>query len=525
MFPLLVAFFFAPQDQPPPKCTISGLTVNAITGEPLAKVQVQAEGAAGAPFPASTLSGSKGEFTLVNLEPGHYRLRGTRNGYLPTYYGSKRAESLGITLSLEAGQESKDLQLKLQPFAVIAGTVRDPEGEALEGVAVLVLKTGYQGGGRPTVVAGQEMVRTDDLGQYRVAGLAPGRYYVHAGLPMNYAGPGLEMLVPTFHPASRDLAGARRIEVAAGQHFTGADVTLARSKTYRVRVQAEGPPGLGLGVSLHERPPLGDGLSLNPPSRCQKGVCEFAGVPSGSYEVAASASPEKVRGTMDELFFNNHEFRAAVPIEVTNADVDGIHLTVSAGAELSGRMTIAGDEQPRKFHGMVSFVSADGDAFHATVAEDGTLTSKLSLGTYQVQPHVGGDLVVRSIRSEDADVMDGLTVSGGGKLALEIVMGHDAGKVEGTVLDPEDKPVAGGTVVLIPNKRDRRDLFAEGETDQNGHFQLPFAAPGDYRLFAWDDIEPGIWYDADFLKGLESKGEPVTVHTKGSEQVRLHVLR
>jgi len=523
-FPLWFPFFLTAQEQPPPpKCTVYGVAVNAITGEPLARVQVFAEG--GKHRPQSTVSGPKGEFSLTNLEPGQYRLKGVRNGYLPTYYGARRFESPGIALTLNGGQETKDLQLKLLPFAVIAGTVRDPEGEALAGVSVAVLKVGYQGGTQ-RVANNQEAVKTDDLGQFRVAGLAPGRYYVHAGLPLYLEPLASELLVPTFHPASRDLAGARRIEVAAGQRFTGADVTLLRSKAYRVRVQAEGPPGLGLGVSLHERPPLGDGISIDPPSECEKGVCQFTGVPAGSYEVTASASPKNLRGTLEELFFNNRDFRASVPVEVTNSDVDGVHVVVSAGAEVTGRISIAGDDEPARFHGMLSFVTPAGEGLPATIAEHGTFSSRLSLGTYQVQTHLGGDLVVRSIRSETADVMaEGLSVTHAGKLAIEVVMGHDAGKVEGTVLDSEDKPVPGATVVLIPKIRERHDLFAQSDTDQNGRFQIQFAAPGDYQLFAWDDVEPFLWYDPEFLKDVESKGEAVTVHTKGQEQVRLHVIR
>jgi hypothetical protein len=29
--------------------------------------------------------------------------------------------------------------------------------------------------------------------------------------------------------------------------------------------------------------------------------------------------------------------------------------------------------------------------------------------------------------------------------------------------------------------------------------------PGSYKLFAWDDVEPGIWWDPDFLKNYEDK--------------------
>ncbi|HXB71136.1 MAG TPA: carboxypeptidase-like regulatory domain-containing protein [Candidatus Acidoferrales bacterium] len=263
MIPLLLAFFFAPQNQPPEKCSISGTIVNSVTGELLNKVQVLALNAGNAQAaPASTITGAKGEFTLVQLEPGQYRLKAVRNGYLETCYGARRAESNGITLTLEAGQELQDLQLKLLPFAVIAGTVRDPEGEPLAGVSVALLTMTYRGGRQQVVPAGITLM-TDDLGQYRIADLPPGRYYVRAALhrfegshaPVDHSpkgAPPLETLVPTFHPASRDTAGARRIEVTAGAHFTGADITLLRSRMYRVRVQAEAPAGLGFGVRLHE---------------------------------------------------------------------------------------------------------------------------------------------------------------------------------------------------------------------------------------------------------------------------------
>ena len=536
MIPLWLAFFFALQDQPPDKCTVSGVVVNSVTGEPLNKVQVLAEKAGDRDHaPASTITGAKGEFTLVQLDPGQYRLKGVRNGYLETYYGARRAQSKGTTLTLEPGQESKDLQLKLLPFAVIAGTVRDPEGEALSGARVSVLALRYRGG-REQVLP-MTTVTTDDLGQYRIADLSPGRYYARAALQSNNGetpvdhspkdAPAPEILVPTLHPASRDLAGARRIEVTPGTRSTGADITLLRSRTYRVRVQAEGPAGLGLGLGLHERPELGDGLSINPPSHCQRGVCEFAGVPSGSYEVTASASQKDRRGTFEELFFNSHDFRASVPVEVANADVDGVRIVVNPGAEIAGQVRIAGEEQPTFPHGAVDFESAGDESYRSPLAPDGTFISRLSQGRYKVLPRAGPDLVVRSIRSEDTDVLqEGLTVAHGGKLPLEIVLARDGGKIDGTVLDKDDKPSAGATVVLMPEAklRFRHDLFQQTETDQYGRFQFKTIAPGDYQLFAWDDVEPGIWFDPDFMKDIERRGEPVTVHAKGQEQGRLHLL-
>lgn len=534
---LLLAYFFLPQNQPVEKCTIFGVVVNAVTGEPLNKVRVLALKAGSQhASPAFTNTDAKGEFTLAQLEPGQYRLSGLRNGYLETYYGARRAGSEGIIVRLEPGQGLQDLQLKLLPFAVIAGTVRDPDGEPLAGVSVALLTETYRSG-RRRVISAEGTAVTDDLGQYRIVDIAPGKYYVRAALqqrskaPVDHSrkdAPPSEVPVPTFHPSSRDLAGAHRIEVTTGARFTGADVILLRSRTYRVRVRAEGPAGFGLNVSLRERPDVGDGLAMHLPSNCQSGVCEFAGVPSGSYEVSASASPSDRRGTFNELIFTSHEFRATVPIEVVNADVEGVRVVVNAGADILGRIAIVGEDRAAFKGGEVEFETAAGEDFLAPLSSDGAFTCRLSEERYRVRLHAATDLVVRSIRSEDTDVLqDGLAVTHSGKMPLEIVLARDGGQAEGTVLDKEDKPAAGAIVVLMPEAglRFRHDLYRQIETDQYGRFQFKTIAPGDYRLFAWDDVEPGIWFDPDFLKDIEARGEAVTVRANGQEHVRLHLAR
>src|SRR5262245_53564761 len=136
-FIALLAFFFAPQDRPAEKCTLSGSVVDSVTGAPLNKVDLRAElvddkdSAA-----ASTTTDAKGNFTLVDLPAGKYRLKGVRNGYLDTYYGARRARSRGTTIALESGQEMKNLLVRLHPFAVIGGTVRDADGEPLSGALI-----------------------------------------------------------------------------------------------------------------------------------------------------------------------------------------------------------------------------------------------------------------------------------------------------------------------------------------------------------------------------------------------------
>ena len=65
----------------------------------------------------------------------------------------------------------------------------------------------------------------------------------------------------------------------------------------------------------------------------------------------------------------------------------------------------------------------------------------------------------------------------------------------------------------------------EVSSDQNGHFDLKSIPPGDYKVFAWEDVEPGIWQDPEFLKDHEKNGQPLTIRKDEHETARLHIPR
>jgi hypothetical protein len=81
-------------------------------------------------------------------------------------------------------------------------------------------------------------------------------------------------------------------------------------------------------------------------------------------------------------------------------------------------------------------------------------------------------------------------------------------------------------VVLIPDLGHRRETnrFKNTTTEQNGEFAIRGIKPGTYKLFAWDDIEPGRWWDSDFLAHYEDKGEEVTVEADAKVDRNIHVL-
>src|SRR5437868_7244464 len=104
------------QSQPPPVrpedyCTVEGQVVNAGTGEPLGKASLtlrrvdSPQGAPGAVRSLSASSNASGKFSIVNIEPGKYRLSATRTGFVNAEYGARDFLQAGETLALDAGRK------------------------------------------------------------------------------------------------------------------------------------------------------------------------------------------------------------------------------------------------------------------------------------------------------------------------------------------------------------------------------------------------------------------------------------
>ena len=73
------------------------------------------------------------------------------------------------------------------------------------------------------------------------------------------------------------------------------------------------------------------------------------------------------------------------------------------------------------------------------------------------------------------------------------------------------------TVGLLPELalRPRWDLYRTTTSDASGQFQLIGVAPGNYRAFAWEEVERDAWQDTEFMKPIEGRGVPVEVREIG----------
>src|SRR5262249_53856610 len=136
------------------------------------------------------------------------------------------------------------------------------------------------------------------------------------------------------------------------------------------------------------------------------------------------------------------------------------------------------------------------------------------------------DTYVKSIRFGNTDVLNtALHLERPTDSLLEIVLGGRPGTVDGVVSDGRGQPAGDAVVVLVPSVRSRSELYRNGITDSGGRFRFDGIPPGDYKLFAWTDIENGSWYDAEVMKEYENRGTVIRIPESGAEAVQLVAIQ
>ena len=247
--------------------------------------------------------------------------------------------------------------------------------------------------------------------------------------------------------------------------------------------------------------------SQDSPTLDPQGAFEFRGVAPGAYFVIAQwMQGEKL-------------FSAQQAIDVRENDVENIVLELSPGTDLKGNVRVEGRPLENLANLQVMLEpAASGFAgwLSGRVHNDGSFTVN-HVAPSQYQLHVQGaseDYYVKSGRMGDKDVLDsGIDAARGAAGALEVVL-SSGGQVEGVVLNAEDQPATGAAVVLVPETRSLWRLYKENTTDQYGRYHIKGIAPGNYKLFAWEDVENGAYEDPEFLKGFEALGEECR-HSRG----------
>jgi protocatechuate 3,4-dioxygenase beta subunit len=516
--------------KPEDKCSVEGKVLSAITGEPLKKTHVMLRRmdstTVNAP-PYGAVTDAAGHFLIEKIDPGRYHMSADRTGYVRSDSTPKRLTTVADTLTLNAGQKLGDLQFRLTPQAVITGRVVDEDNEPVANVRVQCTRYRYMNGKKTLVPMGS--VSTNDKGEYRAYGLAAGKCFVSATYMQQFMGPTEirseltqeESYVPTYYPNAVDTGSAMQVDVAAGVEVSGVDIRLVRAKTVVVSgtIMNRSKPSLQVQISLskHDNP----SFSFDSVKRGMtdgKGRFVFRGVMPGTYDIRAveySAESQRV---------------AVAQVNVGDSNVDGLQLVFIANPEIKGALTIESPAQQPQQNAEAApayqvYLSPETSAgmyggSGGEVKEDGTFTlknvapEKYRLSVYPLQD----EAYVKQVAVGNKEMADGRIDFGGGGEGqqIKVVVSLNGAHVEGSVLDSKQQPSPHATVVLVPDRTDATQRYKSGTTDQNGHYVLRGIAPGKYKLYAFDQIDAGAFYDTEYMKPYESKGESLDV-TEGSK--------
>jgi hypothetical protein len=83
----------------------------------------------------------------------------------------------------------------------------------------------------------------------------------------------------------------------------------------------------------------------------------------------------------------------------------------------------------------------------------------------------------------------------------EIVLSNTAGKITGAVSDDDGEPFPNSSVTLIP--ADGKSRPVKQSVDDDGNFKIAGLRPGTYKLFAWEEVDDGVWQDPDSEKSTK----------------------
>jgi len=94
------------------------------------------------------------------------------------------------------------------------------------------------------------------------------------------------------------------------------------------------------------------------------------------------------------------------------------------------------------------------------------------------------------------------------------LMSAGAGTLGGQVVDYKGGSVVGAKIVLVPTDpvlRQRKDRYGFSYSDASGAFLVQGVPPGSYTAFAFEQIEPDIYFDPEFNDRVSRQGMPVEV--------------
>jgi hypothetical protein len=501
------------------------------------------------PAQTSILVDNEGRFTFKDLASGRYTLRANRDGYFGPSLNGTLQPAASRTVVVNAGSTSP-VEFALAQGGIISGRVRDPNGQAVSGLAVAAYRVTYNNGRKVWTSVNSKV--TDDRGEYRMFWLAPGEYYVGVTprAPSTVPGP-QDTWARTFFPGVTEPEAARPVSLKRGAEATGTDINIRTATTALFKLTGVArnpyarPNAAGVvdqSISSFFLAPRDFGVldagtpsvqNVLPINARPNGEFEIRNIRPGSYDlipyylepaIAQPTAPPARR----TLFSRN-------PIDVRSADVTGLTLSVAPGLELTGEVVATGASAQQIKRESVRLSLRTLSNMPPTLSTGAIVPDPMGRFSMSGVPpdryafNVSGlpdGVFVADIRQAAASVFDTGFLVDGNANPVQVVLDAGGSQVTGLVVNAERMPVPGATVVLVPPaaRRENTLLYRNAQSDESGRFTLRSVPPGSYTIYAWESVLPTAWQNAEFLANYENRGRPLLVEPQSKPDVEVPLI-
>lgn len=499
-----------------PASDLTGVVVSALDRKPLKRVELVLRSTEPGIAALGAISDEAGRFAFLNVPKSRYVLQSSRTGFVPSTALYESGARLAIPFAVD--RDLSDLSVPLLPAATIAGKVRHPDGEAAAGVTVLAYREVYDRNRHEYDVASRSV--TDDHGEYRLYGLAPGRYNVVANYTPfagdenvreqlvrdsngNLVVP--ERTVTTFLPSSPLLSQATQLIVRSGMDIGTADITLAVSRTStikgRIMSGQSGSAANGASLLLLREDASGSGYIPYPGivHLLGKGEFEVQGVVPGRYALEARASEGRMILVRRQ------------PVAVGNAPEVNADVILRPDIEFRGTaLGSAKDDSIPAGAQIMAEPRSGGPIRSARIDSSGNFSMRVTAGeVYDIWfRNAPGNTFLKSARLGTTDVVEqGLQLDSAGSATLSLTT-----SANGAIIRGSTEP--GANVALIPDNG-LLLRFSESTANEWGLFAFGAVAPGNYRVISWFDAPPCEIWNPTARFECSQTGEAIIVRESG----------
>jgi hypothetical protein len=316
------------------KASFDGDVIDTSTGKGIAGARVILR--AGPGESQTAIADAQGHFHFAGLEFQSYQADARHPGYI----SSQTSAAFTLAPSHPHGQ----VRVELRPYSVIAGKVTDAFGVPLEGAQVEALQrypAGEQRRGAQFVEGGFQYAMaattyTDDRGEYRLAPLLPGSYYLMARAGANQLNVPPSQRLPvdsrarvTFYPRALKLVDAQPAELAEGKELR-VEFQVLRQTGAQVTGRIFGLPTAPASIPVLVRL-----VALSP------GASNAFGDVIGDRFTARDLLPGKYLIEAGYYRAGDFSYQTALgaarqTIDIASQDVDGVEMTLAPTPDLAG---------------------------------------------------------------------------------------------------------------------------------------------------------------------------------------------